>query len=229
MEIEKPIIFSTAMVQAILEGRKSQTRRIVKGTALQWLDDSGFTPEFVASPYNDLCPYGQSGDALWVKETFYAYGHWTKVTDTETGKVKWSFQDLTISEGYSYQYVAWVDFGKQSTISTGRGSIGWYKRPAIFMPRVAARIFLKVENVRVDRLQDITEQDAMNEGANPMLFHLNIHEQIDSSHVFYDHAPAKFRTGFEYLWNKINGTRATWESNPWVWVVEFSRIENYGK
>lgn len=166
---ERPILFSGPMVRAILSGAKTQTRRVVKGVALEWLAE-GFTPEFVASPDNYVCPYGQSCDRLWVRETF------------------------------------WQPRDKSETLFKADGAIlgcGKWK-PSIHMPRWASRITLEIVSVRVERLNDISEQDARAEGAPP----------LDAT---------GYRGGFFHLWQSINGHDSL-DANPWVWVVEFRRL-----
>lgn len=167
---EKPILFSTPMVQAILEGRKTMTRRIVKGTPLVWLND--FSPEFVADKDNALCPYGQVGDVLWVRETWENY-----------------------QGGYNYKA------GKY-------GLLGQKWKPSIFMPREACRLFLKITDIKAERLQDISRGDCMGEGC-PFP---NIAKTTD---------PQKW---FSELWQSINGEQS-WKDNPWVWVISFEKTE----
>ncbi|MEA3128671.1 MAG: hypothetical protein QOF46_466, partial [Paraburkholderia sp.] len=93
---ERPILFSGAMVRALLDGRKGQTRRIVKGFALELLRPDNFTPEYVALPENDLSPYGYAGDRLWVKETFVAFGRWETRFNAKKARDEWHFVDVTI-------------------------------------------------------------------------------------------------------------------------------------
>lgn len=131
---ERPILFSAPMVRAILDGRKTQTRRVVKGEALRWLND-GFTPKFVADYQNRLCPYGKPGDHLWVRETFHTV------------------------DGHSAFYRADYEHNPKGDKEHG---IVW--TPSIHMPRWASRISLKIIGVRVERLQDISEKDAWAEG-----------------------------------------------------------------
>jgi len=189
---EHPIIFSTAMVQAILEGKKSQTRRIVKPqpdddglwdhTALPMSIESdlegwhGTTDDTVESR-SYKCPYGERGDMLWVRE---------------------SYSPDYFKEGEHGYKADWNKVAKEYM-----NEPNW--EPSIHMPRTAARIFLKVEMVRVERVQEITWEDSIREGIDQSLTHTAVHH-------------------FKILWDKINGKRAPWESNPWVWVIEFSRF-----
>lgn len=214
---EKPILFSAEMVQAILAGNKTQTRRVVKpqpnvieaiydGTSdlssneiHHFLEHTnGGKP--IEKYYNvGKCPYGKVGDRLWVRET-YCLG------------VKDNGEDVTI-------YKASVD----DKFNEFRGL--W--RPSIFMPRKYSRILLEITGVRVERLHDISKQDAIAEGIVPIRWR-------DGS-IQYLSYTTKTPTGkrieslsakqsYFSLWEKING-RKSLESNPWVWVIEFKRVE----
>ena len=194
---KKPILFSGAMVRAILEGRKTQTRRVVKKLSSEWLAPGMFTPEFVANPDNNLCPYGNPGDTLWVRETFQY--------------VDFAGED----NGYVYR----------ATDPDWETMEGWRWKPSIFMPYKACRIFLKIEDVRIERLQDITEQDAIQEGVERLPGHEGL-----LAYQSYLTTPERQQMpcfpyiSFKTLWHKING-RKSWDENPWVWVITFSRIE----
>lgn len=182
-----PILFSTEMVKAILEGRKTQTRRIVKPQPI--IDeDSGrvFTGHMPAKrspfdihnwkePYAEvLSPYGQPGDVLWVRET---------VNKGQNGQFHYKANELgPLNE------VKWT--------------------PSIHMPKEACRLFLKVKDIRVERLQEISEEDAIAEGVR----------LYDSKKWF------KHNHIFEELWQNLCGVES-WEANPWVWVIEFEPCE----
>lgn len=224
---EHPIIFSTAMVQAILEGRKSQTRRIAKDKKLDLFTDrklqtgfSTFTPKGMVSVrgyFNDplkeigfgesfiKSAYGQPGDVLWVRESF-------------------AVADKQFNPNTEYEYKA--EYLGGAVISN------W--KPSIHMPRSAARIFLKVENVRVERLNEISWKDAICEGVDckpdrNLPLYRNYTEKEMITEGLLHNCLTDPRLSFQSLWDIINGTRAPWESNPWVWVVEFSRIKDYSK
>ena len=211
----KPIIFSTPMVQAILDGRKSMTRRVVKLPQWVWVHDesldqfgfqtgNGYGDGGIIGP-NDLVgliSHYQPGDILWVRETWAKISDWSDVCP-ETG----------MFDGYIYK-ADWPSSGEHPK---------W--RPSIFMPREAARIFLRVTNVRAERVQDITEDDAIAEGVGDLFF-----EEIGySNNPKYDllmEWKTLEREQFELLWNSINAKRGFgWDSNPWVWVIEFERCE----
>lgn len=202
---ERPILFSAPMVRAILEGRKTVTRRPVKGLGLQWLED--FTPEYVAEAANSLCPYGKPGDRLWVRET-------TEV-DEKTSPVvrlaRYSADHQPVlyrhPEGDEYDgSVAHWDYPRRS-------------RPSIHMPRWASRILLEITDVRVERLQDISEDQAKAEGVRLYTDHAELGEwwHVDGIDTY----SADPRKSFELLWSSVGGD---WVANPWVWVVEFKRV-----
>lgn len=185
---ERPILFSTEMVKAILEGRKTQTRRVVKKQphgAGEWVRQlaSWLFPN--VNPYIKLkCPYGQPGDRLWVRETFLV----------ERSQHK---------DFYEYK----ADYS-----NTFAGDVCW--KPSIFMPREACRILLEVTDVRVERLQDISEEDAIAEGISLP----NYAEQAIKD-IFFPEPSAIYSE----LWESING-KGSWDKNPWVWVIEFKKV-----
>lgn len=147
---ERPILFSAPMVRAILSGRKCQTRRVVKGNALKWLDHFGFTPGFVANPENHQCPYGQPGDRLWVRENGWERPYRTANMMRE-GADTW--------EPYYFDADGYGNADAEQF-----KELGFKRRPSIHMPRWASRITLEITGVRVERLQDISEADATAEG-----------------------------------------------------------------
>lgn len=194
---ERPILFSAPMVQAILEGRKTQTRRILKDTA-EDCDDDGHP---LVRGKNDklhraTCPYGKPGDRLWVRESF-AY-------DGEVGGKEFFLYAATDSRCQidSYEPVKWT--------------------PSIHMPRRASRIDLEITGARVEHLQDISEEDSLAEGCfkseHDNYFHSTLHP-IKGTYQCWISA----RQAYEKLWERINGD-GSWDANPWVWVVEFKRV-----
>lgn len=191
---ERPILFSAPMVQAILAGTKTQTRRIVKPQPDAWCGGTlcvQFTPDDqrlgrLGKPI--LCPYGVPGDRLWVRET-WAVSH---VID--------HLKPREIQKGAGIVYYT-------ATENTG----GMMQRPSIFMPRWASRITLEITDVRVERLQEISEEDALAEGAKPYL--LPVHPARES---------LRYVEGFAQLWEQINGP-GSWDANPWVWAINFRR------
>ncbi|MBT9268532.1 hypothetical protein KKQ10_27010 [Pseudomonas sp. MG-9] len=198
---ERPILFSAPMVRAILDGRKTVTRRPVKGLGLQWLDD--FKPEYVADAANSLCPYGKPGDQLWVRETWYCdhndvmRGPYLKPDDLDVSEARDDGTLVYAADGltpYEADQPVW--------------------KPSIHMPRWACRILLEITDVRVERLQDISRADIRAEGLQcpPELAGDNV------SPNYRDWYPAAWKE----LWNSTGGD---WDANPWVWVVEFKRVQ----
>lgn len=196
---ERPILFSSPMVRAILDGSKTMTRRAVKGYAQEWLSDDGFTPEFVADPKNHLCPYGKPGDRLWCRETWSAF---------DGNAIRYAADNVT--------RVFPVSWPQSAAIHGLHARHGNKRRPSIHMPRWASRILLEIVSVRVERLQDISEDDARAEG---IAVDGNGHAVRDDA---YNYGSA--RTAFAELWESINGA-GSWAANPWVWVAEFRRVE----
>lgn len=197
---ERPILFSGAMVRAILGGLKTQTRRVFKFKETNQVPSHPDKLDFTNySPIH--CPYGKPGDRLWVRETWNHYDLWTPGP-----------------EGYGKAvYRATDEPGKE---------VGW--RPSIFMPRWASRINLEITNVRVERLNDISAEDVVAEGVD--LHPDNITRDLEpyfpepTDDLIDDAWTAYYRTGFAELWDKINGKKQPWSSNPWVWVVEFKKV-----
>lgn len=211
---ERPILFSGAMVRAILEGRKTQARRVVKNppaaqfcglkSSLGYPASEGSTWAGFGNPSDPMyvrCPYGQPGDRLWVKESFWGcdlpgYGDQPCVVYDD----EWTGKDYHPAEARPWAR----RFGRI---------------PSIHMPRDACRLVLEVTGVRVERLQSISEDDALAEG-------------IDTEGDDYlngegwkaaGSAISPERYAFASLWRRINGD-ASWDANPWVWVVEFRKV-----
>lgn len=203
LAIAKPILFNTEMVRAILEDRKIVTRRVIK-VDLNWADtdenDSSYL--FFEDKYGDsyhakyFCRY-QVGDILYVRETYQRlYSH-----------IALDFSDNT----YAYIYKA-----SHNGEDWEQGSQNWAWKPSIHMPKEAARIFLKVTGVRVERLNDITSKEAIKEGLKDK-YAYGEYNSMEPKKLFID------------LWNttinKQDLDTYGWEANPYVWVIEFERIE----
>lgn len=204
-----PILFSTPMVQAILEGRKTQTRRVVKPQLNQHLH---LNRDYVAEYWEGelvKCPYGQPGDVLWVRET------WCLTQPYHPDAYYFGYKQGDHSENEAPEK---YDFSTPDV---------W--KPGIHMPKAACRIFLKVISVRVERLQDISEQDAIAEGIERS-YSVNRSPGIEYKNYFpLNKGGEGFATAswsFESLWQTIHaGKPSSWENNPWVWVVEFERCQ----
>ena len=234
---ERPIIFSAPMVRALLAGTKTQTRRIVKARDLEWMD----VHQGLREPDNaERCPYGQPGDRIWVRETWQVA---RETLDYETGGeydvFEWTDElgdprlhlngDARFGMKAGLFYVADGEHKNPSVFYNLTGidnktilrprEITW--RPSIHMPRWASRISLGITSVRVERLQDISIEDAKAEGAwGP---DDSVVEKV-ANHFGIHHFDTNPRLAYQMLWEQINGPDS-WDANPWVWVVEFKRVK----
>lgn len=207
---ERGMIFNAEMVRAILDGRKTQTRRIMKvqpesnqlGLLLitdstkhsdigkyHWAE-SNATGNHVRSKLF-LCPFGAVGDRIWVRETF------CPVDDTQYDGEKWV--DYRATPRYEASHPAGWDSAPNDA-----EALKW--RPSIHMPRWASRILLEITDVRVERLRSMSQDDARAEG------------------VIAASGPMEAGLAFRELWDSIYGEES-WKANPWVWVIEFKRVE----
>ena len=204
---ERPILFSGAMVRAILNGTKTQTRRIMKPqpelyhqnkpdqnklvqwswsskdprTPVYWCEDAEHNSKWWDFWDSGYSPYGNPVDRLWVRET-WAISGWYKNPAGGDPLPRYEYRAFP-ADGTDFRCVS-----------------SW--KPSIHMPRVASRLTLEIVSVRVERLQDISAEDAIAEG-------------MPLDDAVYD---------YSRLWEKINGA-GSWEQNPWVWVVEFKKLE----
>lgn len=214
MKKEKPILFSTPMVQALINGTKTMTRRVMKKQPLidqqtgDWLT-VGFGNKHEVYPWEEfvkvhknwtMCPYGQVGDILLIRETFAPF-------------------KAVLTQPPSFYYKA-----------SSNVDIKW--KPAIHMPKIATRIWLEIVEIGVERLQDISVADICDEGVRYPINNGNPIFKIgedDSAWSFladkteFTESELLFAHWAE-LWCKING-RASWDANPWVWVVKFKKIQ----
>jgi hypothetical protein len=221
---ERPILFNGPMVRAVLEGRKIQTRRVVKFP--KWLSIDGEQPTdipFRGDGFQDTrpimffdvrnnckCPFGSVGDRLWVRETWKPWAYNDPHIQYKAGGVA--------CQGDSRCY------GVLSRLSTERVE-PW--RPSIHMPRWASRITLEITGVRVERLNDISEADAKAEGVES--YHTThakscIQRSITGRAEDAIVSPGPYRFPFIRLWESINGL-GSWAENPWVWVITFQNVE----
>lgn len=208
---ERPILFSGPMVRAILEGRKTQTRRVVKPSWIAAAQSAGESdgPETVNKYWVDICPYGAAGDMLWVKETWGLCSPHDP-TYWRAGSIR-GIPESELREQFLVEH-------RQNWI-THPDSAYW--RPSIHMPRWASRITLEITGVRVERLQDMHESDAESEGVEirngwclGAVHPIKSHQKIFATQI----------QAFQSIWQSING-RGSWDANPWVWVIEFRRVE----
>ena len=197
MTKERPILFSAPMVRAILDSRKTQTRRIAKVTDKDCKPGmitplAGFVPRTIAN-HISYCPYGKTGDRLWVRETFKQYN----------GIISYKADGNWIS-----------DFNDIDNFNPHE-NIKWKR--SIHMPRSASRILLEITGVRVERLQDISECDAKAEGSYVCdYFGRRLLDQSSNQGCY--------KWGYRSIWESLNGS-GSWDLNPWVWVVEFKTLE----
>jgi len=229
---ERPILFSAPMVRAILEGRKTVTRREVKKQAALDCLAAGFDPAFLALPGNsDLCPYGQPGNRIWVRESFWHAGDWVATyPEDDTGSWSGTRRVHYRADGKppnepNHHYPNGLKNGSYSAAAPAKL---WRARPSIHMPRWASRILLEITAVRVERLRDGDGETAHDsryvaEGIN------RIHHG-DGQHYYHafknEPGPGNWIDPFDAwreLWVEVNGAES-WNTNPWVWVVEFKQV-----
>lgn len=182
----KPMLFSTEMVNAILANKKNQTRRVVKPQIEHDVSGTISKPKY------------QIGDILWVRETWGNYGEDNPESNACYYLYRADYPDGATGYWYEPEHINWCDFPK------------W--RPSIFMPRKAARLFLRVTGVRAEQLQDITEGDAEREGT------VARHDTACSG--------TSARIAYAELWDSPNDKRGYgWNINPYIWVISFERID----
>jgi hypothetical protein len=197
---ERPIVMTAESVRGILAGRKTQTRRVIKPQPTTWgtVKRQPFTRDEqpgIWSPLSDnsenvKCPYGVPGDRLWVRERFQRCG-------CDGCQAVWPKRGPHGISGYYATYP---------------GPNGAFFRSMIFMPRWASRITLEITEVRVQRVKDISKEDALEEGCG---FDFNDEQ-----------GPQIPRINFSVIWDDINKKRGSgWDSNPWVWALTFKRVE----
>ena len=261
---ERPILFSAAMVRALLDGSKTQTRRVMKPQPEPvphrpgdyWWPCNAFQSMVSVSDTRapgahgmagDACPHGAHGDQLRVRETFFAYGRWETRFSAKKARDEWHFVDMTAECDRAYQFAA---DNPNLVMAAGRGGAlpGWYKRPAIFMPRWASRILLEIVSVRVERLNDCSEADAKAEGVMqldaddsqrpevrtkdgwqlcPTCAGTGLRSTLGASGgVNFDVECSECDTHlklYRHLWEAINGP-GSWAANPWCWAITFRRV-----
>lgn len=241
---ERPILFSGEMVRAILEGRKTQTRRIIKPQpphSCQYKINGNLShalcygtgkyenicvpPTPTSKDHRLPCRYGKPGDRLWVRET-WIHG------------VEYDENDMPIftPEG-NYQYKTWYRATDYELVwhdeDDGHCDPKW--KPSIHMPRSASRILLEITAIRIERLQDISDDAAEAEGIEGWNVPTGGDDYQDYWRNYlmtqrqekqgYPHFEGDMLASFKSLWESINGPES-WAKNPWVWVIEFKKVEN---
>lgn len=190
MKNEHPIIMSSEMVRAILEGRKTQTRRVIRNP--QRLE--GF---MLKGEEAEWCPYGKPGDRLWARETMSLWPGTVAVYNADGEQMP---------SPLNPKHQKWLNNYSRSTV------------PSIHMPKWAARIWLEITGIRVERVQDIDAVEAEAEGMRrPKRLCPDRHDEY-------------ILERFIRYWNSLNAKRGFgWDKNPWVWVIEFKRLQEYPK
>ncbi|WP_147694462.1 hypothetical protein [Vogesella mureinivorans] len=250
---ERPILFSGAMIRAILAGQKTQTRRAakpVKHPDLGHICTPGALvlerePQHVI---DRACPYGRPGDRLWVRETWGVISHsWNEhgeMTDWIPDRPAKPIRELPFGKCYYTGHVIYAADGSNQWAGDDDGGgeprSAWH--PSIHMPRAASRILLEIVSVRVERLQSISEADAETEGCErldserderdwkicPQCGGTRLHSAMGGGGgVIFDCDCRECDTyvkRYRHLWESINGA-GSWAANSWVWVVEFKRVE----
>ncbi|WP_313439410.1 hypothetical protein [Atlantibacter hermannii] len=223
---ERGMIFNGEMVRAILDGRKTQTRRIISERHLNLIDlgsqigecyplECGIDHENSQSYYREHCQFGKPGDRIWVRETYqgplFDYEHMEAYLEDNS---KFEKPDFCVYRADGKPAPEFYD---------ADDNLHCCWRPSIHMPRWASRITLEITGVRVERLNGISETDAKAEGIDM--------EALFDSQDCYDCIADHNMTGrptatgsFKYLWESIYGAES-WQANPWVWVIEFKRVE----
>ncbi|MNX89177.1 hypothetical protein D3C86_1211820 [compost metagenome] len=220
---ERPILFSGPMVKAILDGHKTQTRRLVKtqppeGSRVMMSTSNQQRPWSVHFGNDEgfgivaECPYGWPGDRLWVRET------WAAVPNTAGCEKYGAGFDPKRSEVEQYRAGVVFDPEGYRYRATWEKTHGARWRPPIHMPRKASRILLEIVSVRVERLQEISSADATAEGIN---WNPGTAWTFSEARGLTD----AYRSQFADLWDSINSKRGLgWDTNPWVWAITFRRL-----
>lgn len=249
---ERPILFSGEMVRAIIQDRKTMTRRVSgledvnkdpdawtfkKVGDLGWMAKKRYQGRFGAYFESDkieprtisicpqVCPYGRPGDRLWVRETW-------RCEELESGldgvrfKADGSFRAIENTPDAADAWVLAFRPGMQGVKRVGQAAKEGKWRPSIYMPRWASRITLEILNVRVERLQCISKEDARAEGMSGAWLWSKARNARHPEH-FVRGVLSPQVANFSVLWDELNGPRGFgWDANPWVWVIEFKRVED---
>ncbi|MCT8874164.1 hypothetical protein [Shewanella xiamenensis] len=232
---QRPIIFNTEMVRAILDGRKTQTRRPMNpqpkpdtetSKGGNWFPCAAFQSMVHVEDFkdplwrgmaSDACPICSVGDQLYVRETWYQKGCYCMPM--------WDGADAEDAFWSGTNQAKYFASDRIEKVSHKFGEYFWRKRPSIHMPRWAARIILEVTDIRVERLNDISEQDAIKEGCNAIEgCKWHTFEEADRGIPMHDHTA---KDAFWAKWESIYGYQS-WQSNPWVWVIDFKVISTTG-
>ncbi|MEH3111542.1 MAG: hypothetical protein PGN22_15725 [Agrobacterium cavarae] len=220
----RPILFSRSMVAALLAGRKTQTRRLLPHsenlTKVRRLDDSTWEFTFDHKPDGQIAapPRLTKGDRFYVCETHYRYGHWEPKGDAKTalGRQKWHF----VEDSAEVVFETPLMFRK-GMHNADPQTPAWHRRMGRFMFRKHSRMTLEVKDVRIERLQDISADDAIAEGLQKL--RASGRYVVDQGDQYFGLASHSPREVFGWLWDGIN-VKTPWETNPWVIAYTFVTI-----
>ena len=216
---ERGILFSAPMVRAILEGRKTQTRRPC-GDRIGQPDGVGrgyYTRKLGSHVWESglctwHCPQGKPGDRLWVREGWRIASNWDE----------YSPSDLQDEAGYC------ISRSEIRYLADGDVDLSGRDRRGIFMPRWVSRITLEITDVRIERVQEISETDALEEGVFKQLCGslagMREMQKLDGGSFYYDPDTHAAACSYAELWDSINGKNYPWSSNPWCWVISFRKV-----
>lgn len=234
---ERGITFSGSLPQAIRDGIKTMTRRVINPQPARCAEGPRLhTDDFWRFFYTGgnvwKCPYGAVGDLFYVREAYYQFGHWEPVEGAKTkgGKQKWVFvpdSDFVVFNVFNESEIA-------GRVRLGRhhkdpATPAWHKRLARFMPRKYSRTTVEITGIGIERLQDISEEDAIAEGIESDVFDQTVgyRDYSKSNGWFIDWPGASYgtagRESFKSLYESIHGP-GSWERNEWVWKLEFRKI-----
>jgi hypothetical protein len=222
---ELPILFKPEMVKAILEGRKTQTRRVVKhvpalGEPGHWchlIKDSPIPFQRSLGDFRSYCPYGEVGDRLWVRE-MWQYYDWSEDGEPFIRYAADNHAELRrpTEEWAERVESIWEELSRNDNYKIDSRARDRKWRPSLLMPRWAGRLTLEITDIRLERVQDITEDDAIAEG-------VTVHLDAVMAGAVSQDSPARME--FWDLWNSIHKNDGKhWDANPWVWVITFKKI-----
>jgi len=232
---EKAISFCRALIPRAIDGSKTMTRRVVKPQPtssncgedyLDWKRSGKQIPgHYAKQSFARFCAPHQKDDILWVREEYYEYGRWVVDGKTKTGKDKLKFAPRKNYHLYPIYYPDTLPPGTKITKGRPVGEWGYFWRNPRFMPRYAARLFLRVTGVRVERLQDIGEEDATREGVELRCKIMECDDYAPTDAHTCKTMGLCYKQAFANLWDGLNKKRGYgWDSNCYVFVVEFERV-----
>lgn len=212
---QTPLLFKTEMVRSIIAGTKTQTRRIIKGIPLKLIDIAEYPGEYLIE--NNYCPFGKPGDMFWVKENFSVR---SIAAQSIWFEIKYEFEVNGLKKKNISEYNFPASIVNKWTYHTEST-----KKNKLFMPKAAARLWLQIESIKAERLNDITDEDAIAEGIELIDFdHAGLKwYKLYQNSPTDDDATTSPKKAFRSLWENINGP-GSWYQNPLVWAIKFKQI-----